>query len=78
MINPKLTPITVDNAVYGTMWWDFGRYLKLDVYKDDVRIGTRKLPIDVNREDNTVVYLIRRMVGDYRESTRRTIGEKKV
>lgn len=65
MINPKLNSITVDDVIYGYMWWDFGTYLRLDVYQNNRRIGSRKLQLTIDKEDKTITYLIRRMVGNY-------------
>jgi len=65
MDNPKLTEIIVDDVIYGVMWWDFGTFLRLDVYQNNRRIGFRKLQRTVDQGDTTVKYLIRRMVGNY-------------
>jgi hypothetical protein len=65
MVNPKLVEIAVDGIIYGTMWQDFGTYVRLDVYQNNRRIGYRKLPRLVDQGDRTVKYLIRRMVGNY-------------
>ncbi len=65
MDNTKLSYITVDGVVYGYMWFDFGDHLRFDAYQETKRIGFRKLPIDVDKQDDTITYLIRRMIGNY-------------
>ena len=62
MINPKLTPIQVDHKEYGYVAFDFGTFFKIDVYHDNKLVGFTKIPHTVEREENTIKYLIRRMV----------------
>jgi hypothetical protein len=65
MENPRLSKIVVDDVIYGVMWWDFGDFMRLDVYQNNRRIGVRRLPIRVDQGYRTIQYLIRRMVGGY-------------
>jgi hypothetical protein len=65
MNNPKLNEIAVDGIVYGTMWQDFGGYVRLVVCKNGKRIGERRVSAILDQGDEMVTYLIRRMVGNY-------------
>jgi hypothetical protein len=65
MENPRLSKIVVDDVIYGVMFWDFGSFIRLDVYQNNRRVGMRRLPLTVDQEYRTIRYLIRRMVGNY-------------
>lgn len=65
MTNPKLNHTKVDGIIYGYVWFDFGDFNRIDIYKNDKRIGQRKLPIKVDQGETTIKYLVRRMVGKY-------------
>lgn len=77
MENPKLIEIIVDDVIYGYMFWDFRSYVRLDVYQNNRRIGQRELPVHVDQGETTVIYLIRRMVGNY-GPFRKTIATREI
>lgn len=77
MSNPKLIYLTIDDVIYGYMWWDFGSYMRLDVYQNNARIGKRRVPVRTDQSETTVTYLIKRMVGNH-GPFRRTISYKEV
>lgn len=59
MLNPQAIPFLVDGKEYGVVWQDFSTFRRMTVYRNDKRIGWRNLPIDVDKSDGTVQYLIR-------------------
>ena len=76
MINPRLTMIDIDGTTYGYLWFDFGNFMRLDVYKNDKRIGMRRVPHIIDRTETVVAYFIKRLVGNHGD-TKRTVRGKK-
>lgn len=75
MENPKTIEMIVDDVIYNYMFFDFGSFMRFDLYQNGKRVGYRKLPIKTDQGDAMVKYLIRRMVGNY-GVTRKVISYK--
>ena len=65
MINPKTSLIIVDDVQYEFMWMDFGHYYRFVLFQNDIRLGFRDVPVPVEKSHRMMVYLVRRMVGNY-------------
>ena len=59
MLNPKAMPVMVNDVCYTVTWFDYGSYIRLNVFKDDHIVGFRCLPLLVDREIGTIKYVIK-------------------
>ena len=59
ILNPKAMPVMVNDVCYEVTWFDYGSYVRLNVFKDNHIIGYRCLPLLVDRNINMVKYVIK-------------------